>query len=383
MYINKDEVMARITKEDVKRIVMDLGSEAPREDSHGDLIFQTVCHGSDSWKLYYYHEPTSDYPGRMFHCYTKCGDSFSLTELVIRANRAKGKNVSFYQALSYIAKSIGYDVTGVEMPDKTDRIDDWNWLSKFNRKTNTRKKQCNPIDEHVLEMFDYTPHELFLNDHISREVLSEFEISYWGATNQIVIPHRDINGRLIGIRGRYLDQCDIDNIGKYVPLNIEGKFLSHELGSNLYGIHINKEKIKKCKKCMIVEAEKSVMQNHSYFGKDDFSLGICGSNLTQTQKKILLKDLGVEEIILGLDKEFHDAESWEASIYRNKLLKKIASLIPYCKVTILWDFDGLLGFKDSPTDKGKDVLLQLLDKKVEITIDDLELMKETMEMNNV
>ena len=52
-------------------------------------------------------------------------------------------------------------------------------------------------------------------------------------------------------------------------------------------------------------------------------------------------------------------------------------------MTILWDFDGLLGFKDSPTDKGKDVLLQLLDKKVEITIDDLELMKETMEMNNV
>ena len=151
-----------------------------------------------------------------------------------------------------------------------------------------------------------------------------------------------------------------------------------------YNIYIiNKEKIKKCKKCMIVEAEKSVMQNHSYFGKDDFSLGICGSNLTQTQKKILLKDLGVEEIILGLDKEFHDAESWEASIYRNKLLKKIASLIPYCKVTILWDFDGLLGFKDSPTDRGKDVLLQLLDKKVEITIDDLELMKETMEMNNI
>ena len=32
------------------------------------------------------------------------------------------------------------------------------------------------MDEHVLEMFEYTPHEVFLNDHISRETLSTFEI---------------------------------------------------------------------------------------------------------------------------------------------------------------------------------------------------------------
>lgn len=377
MYINKDKVMELLTKKDVEKIVMELGSAAPKEDKDGNLIFQSVCHGSESWKLYYYHEATSDYPGKIFHCYSRCSESFSVIELVIRANRCRGKNVSFYQALAYIAQSVGYDVVSQRFTEpQSSRIDDWNWLKKFGKKEMKQNKSFTPINEHILEMFDYTPHEMFLNDHISREVLSEFEISYWGLTNQIVVPHRDILGQLIGIRGRYLDQIDIDNIGKYVPLYIEGKFLSHELGSNLYGIHINQEKIRACKKCLIVEAEKGVMQNHTYFGADDFSLGLCGSNLTQTQKKILLNDLGVEEVILGLDKEFHDPESWEANICRNKLLKKIASLLPYCKVTILWDFDGLLEYKNAPTDRGKDVLLQLLDKKVEITMQDLELMKE-------
>lgn len=87
-----------------------------------------------------------------------------------------------------------------------------------------------------------------------------FEISYWGNTNQIVIPHRDRHQNLIGIRGRYLDEEDVENIGKYVPLNIEGKFLSHKLSHNLYGIHINQNKIKACRKCLLLESEKGVMQ---------------------------------------------------------------------------------------------------------------------------
>lgn len=378
MFIDKDKIIESLTKEDIVHLVVGLGSSPPKIDKNGDYIFQSVCHGSESWKLYYYHEAKDNYPPKIFHCYSKCSDSFGPIELIIRVNRCRGKTMTFYQALNFLANLIGYDVsTQNSIVEKNNSaLDDWNWLKKFEKKETKQNKSFTPINEHILEMFDYTPHEMFLDDHISREVLSEFEISYWGLTNQIVIPHRDKLGQLIGIRGRYLDQKNIDGIGKYVPLNVEGEFLSHELGSNLYGIHINQKKIQKCKKCMIVEGEKGVMQNHSYFGADDFSLAICGSNLTQTQKNILLNDLGIEELILGLDKELRDPESWEANICRNKLLKKIASLVPYCKVTILWDFDGLLDYKNAPTDKGKDVLLQLLDKKVEITMEDLKLMKE-------
>ncbi len=378
MYLDKNKIINALTIKDVIKLVVSLGSEEPREGKNGELIFQSVCHGSNSWKLYYYHESSGDYPPRLFHCYSGCGDSFSCIELIIRANRCRNNTITFYQALNYLAKVTGHnisvDVTDIET--KANLIDDWSFINKFKPKNKKQPPKLTPINEHILEMFSYTPHEMFLNDHISAEVLSEFEISYWGATNQIVLPHRDKTQSLVGIRGRYIDEADIEAIGKYVPLQIEGKFLSHPLGSNLYGIHINQSKIKDCKKCLIVEAEKGVMQNHSYFGENDFSLATCGQNLTQTHIKLLLKHLEVDEVIIGYDKMFHENGTFEEEVYRNKIYKIIAPLVPYCKVSLLWDTEGLLEYKAAPTDYGKDVLLRLMDKKVEITIDDLEVLKK-------
>lgn len=373
-YFDKQKILDSLTKEDVIKIVTDLGSNGYKEDSKGALIFQTVCHGGDSYKLYYYHESQGEYPGRLFHCYTRCGESFGIYELVIRANRCKGKTVTFYQAVRYVAQITQNLIYRESTVEENHVIDDFKWINKF-RKTNKVEMQQEEVDENILQMFDYRPHETFLNDHISAETLSEFEISYWGKTNQIVIPHRDKDQRLIGIRGRYLDEEDVKNIGKYVPLTVEGKILRHELGKNLYGIHINQDAIRKYKKCLLLEAEKGVMQNHTYFGTEDFSLAVCGSSISTEQIKLLVEDLKIEELILGFDKEFRDPESWEADLYRNKLFKKIAPIIPYCRVCILWDFHGDLEYKDAPTDKGKDVLLKLLDNKVEIMMEDMKLLE--------
>lgn len=370
-YYDKNEILKALTKEQVIKIVTDLGSDGYKTDSSGNLIFQTVCHGGNSYKLYYYHEATDKYAGRTFHCYTGCSGSFSVYELVIRAKRTQGITYTWYQAVSYVANQI--NMKPVEHIKIQKHICDMSWLKKFNKNKRFEIIDCNPINEHFLELFEYTPHEAFLNDHISRETLSMFEISYWGKTNQIVIPHRDRNQNLIGIRGRYLDDEDIENIGKYVPLNIENNFLSHKLSYNLYGIHINQNKIKACRKCLLLESEKGVMQNHSYFGDDDFSLAVCGSEISKEQIKLLLDYLKIEELILGFDKEYKDPYGWDGDLYKNKLFKKIRSIIPYCKVSIIWDKNGWLNYKDAPTDKGKDVLLNLLDNKIEITMEDITL----------
>lgn len=42
---------------------------------------------------------------------------------------------------------------------------------------------------------------------------------------------------------------------------------------------------------------------------------------------------------------------------------------PYCTVYILWDKRGLLSKKDSPLDKGKDVLEELMKEKIEVDTD--------------
>ena len=206
--------------------------------------------------------------------------------------------------------------------------------------------------------------------------MGRFGIGYYGLTNQITIPHYDINERLIGVRGRYLDKIDVELLGKYVPLQISGKWLSHQLGSNLYGIHVAKDAILRKKKIMLVEAEKSVLQSYSYFGEDSFTVATCGSAITLTQIKIILEELQVNEVLYAPDRDYHESDSFEAEIWWQKQLKKVAPLVPYVKVCIVADRKDRLGFKDSPTDKGKDILLELLDEKIPVTMDDIKALEK-------
>ena len=382
MYLDKDLILNSLTKEDVKLIVMSLGSDEPKVDNEGNYIFQTICHNlpapTNSWKLYYYHEANEErkYKGRVFRCYTGCGDCFGIVELVIRAKRVQGKNITWYNALKYIGQITGTltVMSAEDIEHKSQRIDDFEWINRL--KAVQKNKRAIPtlseINENILDIFCYYPHEEWLKDNISREALSRFEIGYYGLTNQITIPHRDKKGRLIGIRGRFLDQEDIDAVGKYVPLQIEGKFLNHQLGSNLYGLWITQERIKKCKKVMLVEAEKSCMQAYTYFGEDSFVLAVCGNSITLTQQKILLQELQVEEVIVAFDRDYHDADSFEAEAWFNKMVRKVSQLVPYVKVSICADTKNRLDFKDSPTDKGKEVLLELLDEKIPVTMEDVK-----------
>ena len=179
MYLDKEAIMNSLTKEDIIKLVVSLGSPHPKIDSSGNLIFQTICHGGDSYKLYYYHEPHGDYPGKVFHCYSGCGDTFSPIELIIRAHRTKNKTITFYQALNYLANTTGHKVSMTNKPlSPSYLIDDWSFIKKFDRTRSTAIPVLKEVNENILQMFDYTPHEMFLEDHISMETLSEFEISY-------------------------------------------------------------------------------------------------------------------------------------------------------------------------------------------------------------
>jgi len=382
MYLNKDAILQTLTKEHIITICRELGCPDYKTDNQDNLWFSTkLCHNGDSpYKLAYYHEPNDNVPdskGRMFHCYT-CGDSFSPIELVIRGNRNQGKTITWYKALLYIANIVGYaDYQGETKSESSSTITDFEWIERL--KAAQKKPKAipilNEINENILEMFCYVPHEEWLNDNISREALSRYEIGYYGLTNQIIIPHRDKDNRLIGIRGRFLDEKDIEQFnGKYMPLMFENNFLSHSLGSNLYGINVTKERIQQTKKCLLLESEKSCMQNYSYFGDSSYAVSVCGSNITLTQCKLLIDVLGVEEVIIGFDKEYEKHDSFEAESYYHKLLKKVSPLVPYVKISLLMDRQNLLRRKDSPTDRGKDVLLQLLDDKIVITPEDLKVL---------
>lgn len=379
MYLNKKAILDSLTKEDIKKIVMSLGSGEPKTDREGNMIFQTICHNlpdeNNSYKLYYYHEPNElkGYKGRTFHCYSGCSESFGIIELYIRAKRVQGKVMTWYKALYQIAQMTGHLIEGNKtIIDETEESD-VTWIKNISKYLNKKEYPIpvlSEINPNVLEIFDYRPHEIWLNDNISREALGRFGIGYWGEHDAITIPHYDINDRLIGLRLRYLDKKDIETIGKYVPAVIQGKTLSHALGNNLYGLNVVQENVRKMRKVMLVEGEKSCLQAYSYFGEDSFVVACCGSNITKTQIKILQK-LEVGEIIIAFDKEYHDPHSFEAEAYYQKLLKKIEPYVLQFKISLVLDTENKLEYKDSPTDKGKEVLLELLENKITITMDDI------------
>ena len=372
-YIDKQKIYDCLSKDNVIKIIQALGCKEYKIDQTGNVCFSTFyCHGGDSpYKLICY--LNSDQPkNSLVHCFT-CGQSFDIVELVIRAFRIQGKTVTYYKALNFLASILKISDSEIYINQPTKIITDFEWINRLNsiKKTERNIPNLSEVNENILEIFWYVPYQGWLDEHISREALSRFEIGYYGLTNQITIPHRDINGRLIGIRGRYLSDYDVQEFGKYVPLFINGHFLSHQLGSNLYGLHVVKDKIKQCKKIMLVEAEKSVLQAYSYFRDDSFVVGLCGFNITFTQIKIMLKELKVEEVIVGFDRDYEEADSFEATAYYQKIIKKVAPLVPYCRVYLVLDKKNRLGYKDSPTDKGKDTLIELMKEKILITMEDV------------
>jgi hypothetical protein len=219
------------------------------------------------------------------------------------------------------------------------------------------------------------PWKPWTEEFITAEAMSRFEISYYGLQHSLVIPHRDADSRLIGIRQRMLDDLDVEAIGKYVPLQINGEFLRHSLGNNLYGMHIVKDKIKRCKKIMLVEAEKGAMQSYSYFGEDSFTVATCGSNITRNQIKMILGS-GAEEVMIAYDRMYHDASSYEAELYLRKLIKLVAPLVPFITVYLILDNQDRIPYKQSPTDCGKEILIELMKEKTLVTMDMVNLILE-------
>lgn len=369
-FINKYDLVASLTKEDVIKICKNLGSDY-RKDSQGNLIFNTsICkEGGDSWKLYYYHDPDPMIPndrGKRFVCYTT-GEKFDIVELVIRNFRLKGNNLTYFQALSYLANETGFVRANVSEIKQAPTVNDMGWINSFlSHKNSNSVIKPSVTNENVLEVFSYIPIRSWESEGISLETQQKYEISYFPRDNAIVIPHRDQNGGLIGIRKRNLDPEQVKEFGKYNFVTIEDHMYKFRLGTNLYGLNRTKEAINRIGKIIIFEAEKSVLMCDTFYGDNSFAVATCGSNLTYTQIQII-KSLKVREVFLAYDKEFHDANSFEAEAYKNKLIKELMPLMPYADCYLVVDTEGLTDYKDAPVDKGKEIFSKILKNKILVT----------------
>lgn len=351
--IDFNQVIENLTDERVIELVSELGCDEYIEKSDC-IIFKTICHNEDcsdaSFKLYYYKA------NKRFVCYTECGCSFNIFTLFEKRYKLLGIHYNFYKDILLKINK--------EQPDFSQQEDGFvqkyeSDYAKYREKDfQIELEKYNPT---VLKTFVFFATPEWLSDGISEEAMRHYNILYSIGQNKIIIPHYDIDNNLIGIRGRALNEEDIE-IGKYMPIQIGEKIYSHPLSFNLYGLPQVKENFKKFKMAIVAEGEKSCLIGETMFGKEkNIVVAVCGSTFHKFQLDLLLS-CGVEKILIAFDKE------WSNNKEKEKYYKKLQSLCNrfknYCRMGFIFDFQDRLSLKDSPFDKGKDVAMQLIKEGV-------------------
>lgn len=189
-------------------------------------------------------------------------------------------------------------------------------------------------------------------------------IGFYPGGDQITIPHFDINGRFIGLRGRTLCKEEGERFGKYRPLKIGKDLYNHPLGMSLYNLNNSKDNIRLVKKAIVFEGEKSTLLYQSYFGlENDISVACCGSSLSTYQVQELI-DSGAEEIIIAFDRQFQEIGDEEFQHLKRNLLKLRAKYKNYVNISFIFDKNMITGYKDSPIDCGPEIFLKLFKERI-------------------
>ena len=266
--------------------------------------------------------------------------------------------VSFAEAVDYVKKCIRH-LNVSEKHDHAPEID----YEKYQFET-----QIPILTEYPKTMLSYFTeyhHPLWLKDGIKPDVMDKFHIGFSILQNKIVIPHFDINGRLIGIRGRTLNPEEME-YGKYRPIQVGNILYAHPLTFNLYGIYEHQEGIKRRKIAIIVEGEKSVLLDDGFYGELSNTVACCGSKFNIYQISMLTNILGANEITIAFDKEYDDWHSDKAHEYFKKIETMCKKYSWMASFSIIWDYDNLLREKDSPFDRGQEVFEELYKNRIKI-----------------
>ena len=267
--MNYEELLENLDEDKIKQLLDKL--DIPWQDKGNHLICKTACHNIDldeaSWKLYYYKN------NKFFYCYSSC-QGMSIFKFLRQYYETRQIEYDWYQDIYEVVRDCsnfkGIDGFIVER-----------YKSLRDRYEIKRKEiQLPQYSSNVLDCFVKSYPQEWLDDGITKQAMDKFDISYSISQNKIIIPHYDIDGRLVGIRGRALNEWEIENVGKYTPIKIEQTWYKHPLSMNLYGLNITKDNIRTHSICFLFESEKAVMQMES-FHLPNCSAAVCGSNFNK------------------------------------------------------------------------------------------------------
>lgn len=243
---------------------------------------------------------------------------------------------NFKNIVNWVKKVIGFD--GSEYVSKK-KVEYNSWLKEVKRQRNKNIEITRniPISEDVLNDYRQLPHIAWLKDGLKYDSQIEFEIGLEEFSQHITIPIRNIDGKLIGVKGRYVGNDErILKERKYIYLIPINKSLE------LYGLHKAMPYIQERKEVVIFEGEKSVILAHQYGQKN--SVCISGDTVSPIQIQ-LLKDL-------GLDIKWVFAYDTDKD---HKWIKNQLKQIKGRDISVVFDKDKKLENKSSPLDFGYEV----------------------------
>lgn len=212
----------------------------------------------------------------------------------------------------------------------------------------SRKVIHNAVNESELSRFVSDNHlKVWEDEGISRNTLDTFGVAYDKRANRIIYPVRDINGKLINIKGRSLGDYKKRRIPKYMNYK-EVVDLDY-----FQGLDITKPFVIQTGELIIFESIKSVMKVWDWGIKNACS---CETHaLTDGQVRLILS-LGVPNVVLCFDKD--------VNFYKEKgLVEQLNKLKRFCNLYVVRDRKGLLGEKDSPADCGEEAFRILYGEK--------------------
>lgn len=152
-------------------------------------------------KLYFYIETKS------WYCWSHCGGNVDIFSIVMEQ-----EGITFQESLKWVEKFFNLGENrgfGREfyVPPKREII----------KKPIDITEQLPYYEESILNTFSNKLPIEWLQEGMLEEILKQFEIKIDINTCSIIIPHRDLNGKLIGVRCRNLKEESIEKFGKYTP----------------------------------------------------------------------------------------------------------------------------------------------------------------------
>lgn len=244
---------------------------------------------------------------------------------------------TFREAMDMVASMCNIN----DMNSKLRKID----LLKYAIKKGKKKERptFKTLSEKVLDGFVSGEVKIFTDDGIDGETQKYFGVRFDSLDNRVVFPIRDFDGNLLTLKGRTLEEGYAERgIPKYLYYHrFDGRYF-------LYGYYENYFDILDSEYVIIGESEKLVMQLRS-----------MGYNNALATSKKRISDEQAEEIN-KLKKKVVLAYDNDVSLEEiEKECSKLEGEVYYIK-----DKFGLLGKKDSPTDKGLNVWEVLYFNKV-------------------